>query len=247
MWPKSTTDHYHSLSGKNVQFYTFLRFPLPNPFLSGGYDLTASQSRSARVEKPRRGHRLVCATLEKSERCVTYSYSSILQAAIGLFEEPHNTTSRYYKEPKLHLEALWEEWRAFASSSTITTDFLTSSFLFGDFHAPISCMRAPKGASSRRIANRNGFETESFPELPSVKESSDSEYRTTAPENPLQPREVEGTPEERAKRERIEMGALKNVADMNFNVFDPVWMYSNGYPGGIPEEITDMMGETCHE
>ncbi|OAX79638.1 hypothetical protein ACJ72_06040 [Emergomyces africanus] len=223
--------------------------------------------------------------LRERAKDVTYRYSSILQAAIGLFEDSHNTSYRDYKELKLHLESLWEGWRAFASSSTITTDFLTSSFLFGDFRSPISCMRTPKGAS-RRIAvrmselrnnareivsgisalcslvgeaavrleeNRNGFETESFPKLPNIEGSSESEYSTTAPKNPLQSREGEDvydedeeeTPEERAERERIEMGALRNVADMNLNAFDPVWMRSNGYPGEIPEEITDMMGETC--
>ncbi|OJD12076.1 hypothetical protein AJ78_07273 [Emergomyces pasteurianus Ep9510] len=87
-------------------------------------------------------------------------------------------------------------------------------------------------ATVRLEENRNGFETESFPELPNVEGSSESEYRTTAPESTLQLREGEDvydedeeeTPEERAERERIEMGALRNVADMNLNAFDPVWM-----------------------
>ncbi|OJD12075.1 hypothetical protein AJ78_07272 [Emergomyces pasteurianus Ep9510] len=44
--------------------------------------------------------------LRKRAKDVTYRYSSILQAAIGLFEESHNTAYHDYKKLKLHLEAL---------------------------------------------------------------------------------------------------------------------------------------------
>ncbi|PGH23074.1 hypothetical protein AJ80_02848 [Polytolypa hystricis UAMH7299] len=91
--------------------------------------------------------------LRERVKDAVYRYSSILQNAIGLFEETQNTNYRNYNELKRDLEELWRGWRIFAATTDITTGFLLSSFLYNDLRSPVSCIRTPKNAP-RRIAVR---------------------------------------------------------------------------------------------
>lgn len=74
--------------------------------------------------------------------------------------------------------------------------------------------------------NRDGFDVYPFPELGVMGAVAEDTVKSSQEDS-----DDEESPEQKAERERVEWGALRNSEDMDLDVFSPVWMRRKGYPG----------------
>lgn len=209
--------------------------------------------------------------LRRALKSIVYRFLINVQEARNIFEENDATSYLDYAKLAWALSDLWHGWKVFITENTMTTDFLADALAFCDFTSVIKFMKTPKRASRKHTSQMSSIRhsassisaelhtlqarvNEAILQLEESDEILDIEQLPPLPQLPvfedvpdpstLQPpaQITEESPKE-IEEEYVPAGWPRDPTTLDLDAFKPVWTTIHGYPGEMPADIKEIVGD----